>query len=72
MKPQKQDTEEWSEVGTLLGDLYRIVNRLEELFPGRKFTPDGHLVGSIGEALAAYMFGLELLPASAPGMTQSQ
>ena len=67
MKPQKQDTEDWSEVGKLLGDLYRIVNRLEELFPRRKFTPDGHLVGSIGEALAAYMFGLRLLPASAPG-----
>ena len=56
----------WDAVGELLGDLYRIVNRLEELFPGRKFTPDGHLVGSIGEAIAAYMFDLELLPASAP------
>lgn len=67
MKPQKQATEEWTEVGELLGDLYRIVNRLEELFPGRKFTPDGHLVGSIGEALAKHMFDLLLLPASSPG-----
>ena len=66
--PERQKThgEEWSEVGCLLGDLYRVVNRLEELFPGRKFTPDGHLVGSIGEALASYMFDLRLLPASAP------
>ena len=56
----------WTEVGELLGSLYRIVDRLEVLFPGRKFTPDGHLVGSIGEVVAARMFGLELLPASAP------
>ena len=67
MKPQESAIEDWSEVGTLLGDLYRIVHRLEGLFPGRKFTPDGHLVGSMGEALASYMFDLKLLPASAPG-----
>ena len=56
----------WTEVGDLIASLYRIVDRLEVLFPGRKFTPDGHLVGSIGEVIAARMFGLELLPASAP------
>ena len=56
----------WTEVDELLASLYRIVDRLEALFPGRKFTPDGHLVGSIGEVIAARMFGLELLPASAP------
>ena len=50
----------------MLASLYRIVDRLQTLFPGRKFTPDGHLVGSIGEVIAARMFGLELLPASAP------
>ena len=37
------------------------------MFPGRHFTPDGHLVGSLGECLAAYHYGLELLPASSPG-----
>ena len=57
---------DWSEVPDLLRHLYRIVRRFEELFPGRKFTPDGHLVGSIGEAAAARMFDLRLLPASAP------
>ena len=56
----------WSEVPALLTSLYRIVDRLEELFPGRKFTPDGHLVGSIGEAIAARMLDLELLEASTP------
>lgn len=32
---------------------------------GRHFTPDGHMVGSIGEVLAAYHYGLELYTASA-------
>ena len=58
------DADRWGEVPSLLADLYRIVGQLEELFPGRKFTPDGHLVGSIGEAVAARMFGLSLLNAS--------
>ncbi len=50
------------EVPRLIGRLYDIVDRLEELFPGRKFTPDGHLIGSIGEVIAANLYGLELLP----------
>lgn len=51
----------------LIQDIYAIVEKLEDLFPGRRFTPDGHLVGSIGEVLAAHRYGLELLPASAEG-----
>jgi len=50
------------EIPILVGRLYEIVDRLQELFPGRKFTPDGHLVGSIGEVIAAYRYGLKLLP----------
>jgi hypothetical protein len=53
------------EIPALVRSLYRIVRDLEGLFPGRKFTPDGHLVGSIGEVLAAHRYGLELLPPSA-------
>lgn len=45
-------------------ELYTITKTLEEQFPGRKFTPDGHLVGSIGEVLVADYYGLELLPNS--------
>ena len=45
-------------------ELYRITKELEEQFPGRKFTPDGHFVGSIGEVLAAGYYGLALLPNS--------
>ena len=40
------------------------MNRLEGLFPGRPFTPDGHLVGSIGEVMAAHRYGLTLLSCS--------
>lgn len=36
------------------------VNALEALFPGRHFTLDGHLVGSLGEIAAAYHYGIEL------------
>jgi len=57
-------TSNLDELPRLLSDLYQIVERLETMAPGRKFTPDGHLVGSIGEAVAAYAYGLELLPAS--------
>lgn len=48
----------------LIRQLYVVVAALEEEFEGRRFTPDGHLVGSIGEVVAAYAFNLTLLPAS--------
>jgi hypothetical protein len=48
----------------LVSRLYTIVAEFETLFPGRKFTPDGHLVGSIGEVIAAHRYGLKLYPAS--------
>lgn len=47
--------------------IYEAVEALEASYPGRKFTPDGHLVGSIGEVIAAQAFGLKLYPASFPG-----
>ena len=61
----ESSSDQWTEVGDLLAKLYAIVARLEALFCDRKFTPDGHLVGSIGEVIAAHMFTLELLPAGA-------
>lgn len=51
----------------IITELYRLTDELEHMFPGRHFTPDGHLVGSIGEALAAYYYEMELLPASSKG-----
>lgn len=44
--------------------LYELVGELEDAFPGRPFTLDGHLVGSLGEVLASHYYGLELLPCS--------
>lgn len=44
--------------------LYELVAELERAFPGRPFTPDGHLVGSLGEVLASHYYDLELLPCS--------
>jgi hypothetical protein len=46
--------------------IYRAVAALEAQY-GRKFTPDGHLVGSIGEVVAAEALGLTLHPPSYPG-----
>lgn len=51
----------------LVRQLYSIVDELEQMFPGRHFTPDGHLVGSLGEELVSHHYGLELLTASNKG-----
>src|SRR5664280_1197074 len=64
MPPSEDDL---AQVAPLVCRLYEIVDELEHLFPGRSFTPDGHLVGSIGESLAAHMFDLELRPAAYQG-----
>lgn len=65
MERDEDNIRRWDEVGNLLSELYRIVGCLEHLFPGRKFTPDGHLVGSIGEAIATHLFNLTPLKNSA-------
>ena len=51
----------------LVKQLYATVNELETMFPGRHFTLDGHLVGSLGECLVADAYALKLLPASNKG-----
>ena len=51
-------------IPSLITQIYEIVAELEDLWPNRRVTPDGHLVGSIGEVLAAHHYGLELLPSS--------
>jgi hypothetical protein len=53
-----------SQLPGLAKRLYEIVEAPEGLFPGRRFTLDGHLVGSLGEVWAAYLYGLQLAPAS--------
>jgi hypothetical protein len=49
-----------------VAQIYRAVAKLEALYP-RKFTPDGHLVGSIGEVVAAEALGLKLCRMSETG-----
>lgn len=49
----------------LLRAIYDAVDELEAMFPGRHFTPDGHMVGSLGEALAQHHYRIELFGASA-------
>ena len=51
-------------IATKIRQLYAITQELEHNYPGRKFTPDGHLVGSIGEVLVSEHYGLTLLPNS--------
>lgn len=52
------------ETAQAISDLYAITNRLNNLYPGRHFTPDGHMVGSLGEVVAADYYGLKLFEAS--------
>lgn len=47
--------------------IYRAVTELESMFPGRPFTPDGHMVGSLGECLVADAYELSLMPPSNEG-----
>ena len=46
--------------------IYRQVGILTKLRPDRRFTPDGHMVGSIGEVYAEYLFDLTLHASSHP------
>jgi hypothetical protein len=44
---------------SLVSQLYAVVDELEQI-TGRPFTPDGHMVGSLGETLASHHYGLSL------------
>lgn len=52
------------ELACIIKELYKLTGRLERMYPGRHFTPDGHLVGSIGEVFAAERYGISLFTAS--------
>ena len=45
-------------------NLYEAVEALSARYPGRPFTLDGHMMGSIGEVVAAEAFKLNLYPPS--------
>ena len=50
-------------IAALIDDLFRITGELTAL-TGRSFAPDRHLVGSMGETIAADAYGLALTPHS--------
>jgi hypothetical protein len=47
----------------LVGELFRLTDELQKM-TSQPFTPDGHLVGSLGEVFAASAYELELEPPS--------
>lgn len=51
----------------MIPELFRLVQQLEACAEGRPFTPDGHMVGSIGEVLSAPEYGLRLQEPSNKG-----
>lgn len=53
--PTRTPSSRFDEIPALIGDLLKTTQRLNSLFEGRPFTPDGHLVGSIGEVVAEYI-----------------
>ena len=53
-------TSDYEFIRQKISELLLIVKELEERFPGRKFTLDGHLFGSLGEAIARYYYGIVL------------
>ena len=57
----------WVGLPAEVADIYRASAALSARYPGRPFTPDGHLVSSIGEVVAAEALGLTLHPPGYPG-----
>lgn len=51
----------------MIRELYKLVAKLEAMFPGRRFTPDGHIVGSLAECFTEHYYGLSLYAGSNPG-----
>jgi len=55
------------ETRKLVQKIYEITARLQELHPKKNFTPDGILVGSLGEVLAEHHYGLTPLSVGTKG-----
>lgn len=61
-------TQKMAELSELMRRLAELVNQFEALAPGRAFSPDGHMVGSIGELIASTEHSLVLTTASTRGV----
>ena len=56
-----------NEVKNNLNIINAAIGNLERRFPSRKFTLDGHLIGSIGEVIAELVYGIKLCKPSNKG-----
>ena len=63
----KSQLESMEDTRELVRSLYEITAKLKELHPHRNFTPDGILVGSLGEVLAEFHYELSPLNAGTKG-----
>ncbi len=64
---EREASDRTARVAALVSQLHAITDELEALHPGRQFPIDGHLVGSLGEAAAAALFCLDLVPPGTAG-----
>ena len=53
-----------NEMLSIYRNMVKEVETLESMFEDRHFTLDGHLIGSIGEVAAAYLYGIKLYASS--------
>jgi hypothetical protein len=60
------DQSRFEKAQKLVASIYGAVSKLEVLFDGRHFTPDGILVGSLGEVMAEIEYKVKLLPPNTP------
>jgi hypothetical protein len=60
------DSSQFEKAQKLIATIYGAVGELEKLFEGRHFTPDGILVGSLGEVMAEIEYKIKLLPPNTP------
>ena len=56
-----------TQLSSLMRQQQELIEKFNGLSPGRHFTADGHLIGSIGEMIASHEHGLTLAPASTRG-----
>lgn len=56
----------YDEIQNLIGQIFKLSEQLSSLTK-RPFTPDGHMVGSIGEVYAKEYYGVELYSPSHQG-----
>ena len=49
-----------AQIADALGQLFDAVSKLQAAYPGKPFTPDGRLVGDIGEVVASLHYQITL------------